>query len=225
MLILNLLRSCSTSLRMQLLPYIYSTFAQYKFEGKPPFRAMNLVEGFGFTSIPDKGKLDGTKKPYAMSVKKDIKDQYMMGDYILVAPMFTGEKSRKVFLPAGKWYDFYTGQLAGENQVIEITPGLDKIPLFVKDGGVIPMITPQLQAPTATQVLPLIVRHYGKASCSFVLYDDDGISFNFEKGASSFTTLSIVKNERGGYTGTMSEAKTDKSFGYEKKVNWLFMTQ
>ena len=81
MLILNLLRSCSTSLRMQLLPYIYSTFAQYKFEGKPPFRAMNLVEGFGFTSIPDKGKLDGTKKPYAMSVKKDIKDQYMMGDY------------------------------------------------------------------------------------------------------------------------------------------------
>ncbi len=51
------------SLRMQLLPYLYTTFAQYHFEGKPPFRAMNLVEGFGFKSIMEEGKLDATTNP------------------------------------------------------------------------------------------------------------------------------------------------------------------
>lgn len=213
------------SLRMQLLPYIYSTFAQYKFEGKPPFRAMNLVEGFGFKGTTEEGKLDGTKNPYAMSIKRDIKDQYMMGDYILVAPMFTGEKSRKVYLPAGKWYDFYTGELAGENQMIEITPGLDRIPLFVKDGAIIPMIAPQRQAPTASQVLPLIVRHYGKAPGSFVLYDDDGVSFDFEKGAYSFTKLSVTKDNDGNYGGLMSEPQSGKPFGYQTKPNWVFMTK
>ena len=213
------------SLRMQLLPYIYSSFAQYKFEGKPPFRSMNLVEGFGFKTTTAAGKLDGILNPYAMSIKKDIKDQYMMGDHILVAPMFMGEKSRKVYLPEGKWYDFYTGDVAGENQLIEITPGLDKIPLFVKDGALIPMIAPLRQAPTAVEVLPLIVRHYGKATGSIVLYDDDGVSFNYEKGSNSFTKLSVSKDENGNYLGRMADPQADKPFGYQKNVTWIFMTK
>ena len=106
-------------LRMQLLPYIYSSFAQYHFEGKPPFRAMTLVDGFNFNETENKGKLDATRNPYALSAVSEIKDQYMMGDCILVAPVFTGEKIRKVYLPAGKWYDFYTGELAGENEIIQ----------------------------------------------------------------------------------------------------------
>lgn len=213
------------SLRMQLLPYIYSSFAQYKFEGKPPFRSMNLVEGFGFKTTTAAGKLDGILNPYAMSIKKDIKDQYMMGDHILVAPMFMGEKSRKVYLPEGKWYDFYTGELAGENQLIEITPGLDKIPLFVKDGALIPMIAPLRQAPTAAAVLPLIVRHYGKATGSFILYDDDGVSFNYEKGSNSFTKLSVSKDKNGNYLGSMADPQAGKPFGYQRNVTWVFMTK
>lgn len=69
-----------------------------------------------------------------MAVNKEIKDQYMAGEYLLVAPMFTGQTSRKVVLPKGKWYDFYTGKLVGEGEVITVTPGLEKIPVFVKDG-------------------------------------------------------------------------------------------
>ena len=160
-----------------------------------------------------------------MSIKKDIKDQYMMGDHILVAPMFMGEKSRKVYLPEGKWYDFYTGELAGENQLIEITPGLDKIPLFVKDGALIPMIAPLRQAPTAAEVLPLIVRHYGKATGSFILYDDDGVSFNYEKGSYSFTKLSVSKDKNGNYLGSMADPQAGKPFGYQKNVTWIFMTK
>ena len=87
------------------------------------------------------------------------------------------------------------------------------------------MIAPQRQAPTASQVLPLIVRHYGKAAGSFVLYDDDGISFNFEKGACSFTKLSVANDGKGNYVGTMGGPQNGKPFGYETKVNWVFMTR
>lgn len=212
------------NLRMQLLPYLYSTFAQYHFEGKPPFRAMNLVEGFGFKPTALAGTLDATANPYAMSVRKDIKDQYMMGDYLLVAPMFTGEKSRNIYLPAGKWYDFYTGKLAGENEMITINPPLDKIPLFVKDGGVIPMVPTHRQAPKKGDLLPLEVRHYGTIPGSFTLYDDDGVSFNYEKGTYSFTKLAVIKDSNGSLKGQEIVVNNDKPFGYSKVVKWTLMS-
>ena len=68
----------------------------------------------------------------------------MTGEYLLVAPLFTGQTSRKVVLPKGKWYDFYTGKYAGEGEVITVTPGLARIPVYVKDGGIIPMMPPVL---------------------------------------------------------------------------------
>lgn len=212
------------NLRMQLLPYLYTTFAQYHFEGKPPFRAMNLVEGFGFKSSSIEGKLDATDNPYAMSIKKDIKDQYMMGDYLIVAPMFEGEKSRQVYLPQGKWYDFYTGELVGENQAITVSPALDKIPLFVKDGGIIPMVAAHRQAPKVGAILPLEVRHYGTVASSFNLYDDDGTSFDYEKGAYSFTILTVTKDSNGQLKGEAPHIAEGKPFGYAKEVKWVFMT-
>ncbi|MEZ4902119.1 MAG: glycoside hydrolase family 31 protein [Spirosomataceae bacterium] len=171
------------------------------------------------------GQLDATANPYGLSIKKDIKDQYMMGDYILVAPMFAGEKSREVFLPQGKWYDFYTGDLVGENQAITITPSLDKIPLFVKNGGIIPMVVPHLHAPKAGEIYPLEIRHYGDALGSFELYDDDGVSFDFEKGHYSLTRLSVTKNAGGQLKGEEIMPTTGKPFGYSKNAKWVFMTQ
>lgn len=56
----------------------------------------------------------------------------MVGEYLLVAPLFTGETERRVILPKGKWYDFYTGKLAGEGEIITVSPGLDRIPVYVK---------------------------------------------------------------------------------------------
>jgi alpha-D-xyloside xylohydrolase len=194
------------NLRMQLMPYLYSTFAQYRFEGKPPFRAMSLAEG-------------------AADLKNGIKDQYMMGDNILVAPMFAGERSRKVYLPAGKWYDFYTGELAGENEAIDVTPGLDKIPLFVKDGGIIPMMPAQRQAPLPTQKVQLIIRHYGKANGSFTLYDDDGVSFDYEKDECSFVALAVKSNRNGNLAGSITSPQPGKPYGYTRDENWVFMTK
>lgn len=66
----------------------------------------------------------------------------MVGDNLLIAPLVAKETKSEVILPLGKLYDFYTGKLAGEGQMIEVSPGLDHIPVFVHDGGIIPMATP-----------------------------------------------------------------------------------
>ena len=147
-----------------------------------------------------------------------------MGDFMLVAPMFTGETSRKVILPAGKWYDFYNGKYVGENEIISVEPGLDKIPLFVKDGGIIPMTQPRRQAPKSGQKIDLEIRHYGSASGSYDLYDDDGESFNFEKGDYSRTTIKVSRDKKGRLAGSISRPEKGKPYGYNKEVKWVFMT-
>lgn len=210
-------------LRMQLLPYIYTAFAQYYFEGKPPVRAMYLVDDFSLTTATDAGKLDSTTNPYAMAAKQGIKDQFMLGDSLLVAPMFAGEKTRKVFLPAGKWYDFYSGKYAGAGEVIEITPGLDRIPLYVRDGGIIPMIPAAMRAPRNSDVLPLEVRHYGSAEGSFNLYDDDGETFKYEKGEFTWTALRVKKDEKGSLKGE-TQLPQDRTSLHYRDFKWVFMT-
>jgi alpha-glucosidase (family GH31 glycosyl hydrolase) len=206
-------------LRMQLLPYLYTTFAQYHFEGKPPVRAMNLVEGFAFEEKTMEGKLNSTDNPYAQAVKQDMKDQYMLGDYLLVAPMFAGEKNRKVVLPTGKWYDFYTGKLVGEGETIEIQNDMDKIPLYVKDGGIIPMIPPVLHTPRKNERHPLTIRHYGKKAGIFNLYDDDGETFDYERQQYSWSALRVTNN--GKLTGLVTAGS---EFRYDNP-QWVFMTE
>ncbi|WP_226940438.1 MULTISPECIES: TIM-barrel domain-containing protein [unclassified Imperialibacter] len=207
-------------LRMQLLPYIYSTFADYYFNGTPPVRPMQLVEGFGAKEEVKAGQLDDTANPYNLAIRKDIKDQFMFGDNLLVAPVFTGETSRTVILPQGKWYNFYTGDYAGENEVIEIRTALATIPLFVKDGGIIPMIQSRLHAPKPGEQLALQVRYYGKAPGAFLLYDDDGETFNYEKGDYSLTELKADPEK-----GQMGSEKRIEGnvFGYGS-INWQLMT-
>ena len=199
-------------LRMQMMPYWYSEFAKYHFQGIPPFRAMNLEPGFGGVEIPEKTKkkqVNLEENPYEDLAAKEIKDQYMAGENVLVAPMFTGQTSRKVILPKGKWYDFYTGKLAGDGEVITVTPGLDKIPVYVKDGGIIPMMPVMLHAPKAGQKVDIEVRYYGDKPGSYKLYDDDGETFDYEKGEYSFRDIKVEKIN-GKIVGSISDAVAGK---------------
>lgn len=167
-------------LRMQLIPYLYTAFADYTFKGTPPVRAMNLEEGYNMDEKMLQVSFDATNNPYALAIKKEVKDQFMVGNSLLVAPLFEGEKERKVILPKGKWYDFYTGEFAGEGEIISVSPGLDKIPVYVKDGGIVPMFPPIRQI--ENKQYPLEVCHYGNAPGIYDLYDDDGETFNYQKG-------------------------------------------
>jgi alpha-D-xyloside xylohydrolase len=211
-------------LRMQMMPYWYSEFAKYRFEGTPPFRAMNLEPGFNVKVTEEIVSQNLEDNPYLEAVNREVKDQYMAGEYLLVAPMFVGQESRKVILPKGNWYDFYTGEYAGNGEVITVKPGLEKIPVYVKDGGIIPMMAPLLHAPKANDIVDLEVRHYGTKPNSYLLYDDDGETFDYEKGAYSWRTLTVKTDKKNGLIGEISKAEKNKpnTIG---KVTWRFMTK
>src|SRR5688500_10178805 len=108
---------------------------------------MSLEEGFKQEVRNETGSANLEENPYAEATSKEIKDQYMAGEFLLVAPMFTGQKTRKVVLPKGNWYDFYTGDYAGNGEVLTITAGLNKIPVYVKEGAIIPLMPARLHAP------------------------------------------------------------------------------
>jgi alpha-glucosidase (family GH31 glycosyl hydrolase) len=210
-------------LRMRMMPYWYSTFAKYHYEGTPPFRGMNLEEGFGTALKKEKTATNLEENPYEEATTQEVKDQYMAGEYLLVAPLFTGQTTRKVILPKGKWYDFYSGRYVGDGEVITVTPGLSKIPVFVKDGGIIPMMPPLLHAPKPTEKVDLEIRYYGKKQTAVSrLYDDDGETFDYENNQYSWRELK-VESRKGVLRGSISSPAKDKpnTIG---KVTWLFMT-
>jgi len=210
-------------LRMRMMPYWYSEFAKYHFEGTPPFRAMALEEGFKQEIKKEEGNANLEENPYAEAAGKEIKDQYMAGEYLLVAPVFTGQTSRKVILPRGKWYDFYTGAYVGDGEIITVTPGLDKIPVYVKNGGIIPMMPASLHSPKAGEKIDLEIRFYGEKPGQYLLYDDDGETFNYEKGEYSFREIKVEKDKNGKWKGTISAPEKNKpnSIG---DISWKFMS-
>ena len=211
-------------LRISLLPYIYTTFARYHYEGTPPIRPMVLEPGYNDKQAVIAGKLDDAKNPYAMAIRKDISDQFMFGECLLVAPIFVGQKSRQVILPTGKWYDFYTGDYAGGGEVITVTPPLNRIPLYVKNGGCIPMIEPVGRISKMKGNVELTVRHYGEKASKTMFYDDDGETFDYEKGEYVWLELAAAKNASGKLAGSAKQ----KSGSYKSRynpINWMFMTK
>ena len=210
------------NLRMQLIPYLYTSYADYAFDGTPPVRAMNLEEGFTPQNIIIEGQLSSTENPYATALKREVKDQFMVGESMLVAPLFTGQQTRKVILPQGKWYDFYTGKFAGEGEVITVTPGLDIIPVYVKDGGIIPMMPAVTKI--STEKLPVEIRVYGQKESSYNLYDDDGVSFDYENGKFVRVVLKVSKDKSGKLKGAVSIPKGASLWSYNE-FKWNFMTK
>ncbi len=206
-------------LRMSLLPYIYSTFAKYHFEGIPPFRAMAMEEGFKDIGKASSSEISSDENPYAIAVKKEIKDQYMMGESMLVAPLFKWNTKRDVLLPQGNWYDFYTGKFVGNGEIVQIDAGLDKIPLFVKDGAIIPMMPAIRQTSEWKEDMPLEIRVFGEKDGDFELYDDDGLTFDYQKGEFTIKKLKVLNGE-----GSIENMKVDGSWTYGD-VSWNFMTK
>ena len=167
--------------RRQLLPYLYHAFYVYHKEGIPPFRP--LVMDWSACSgrkIAGSDTLDDTENPYEMSRLADVVDQYIIGDCLMAAPMFPGRTQREVLMPPGCWFDYYTGEKMPSGRVL-YTCTLERTPLFVKDGGMIPLIN---------EDGALHIRCYGEKG-SRDLYDDDGESYLYEKGIYAMLRLSF----------------------------------
>jgi alpha-D-xyloside xylohydrolase len=115
---------------------------------------------------------------------RDIGDEFMFGPALLVSPVtLEGATSRYVYLPpAASWYDFWTGEkLAGDQRILSPAP-IERIPLYVRAGSILPM-GPEIEYATQKPVSPIELRIYPGADGNFELYSDEGDSYNYEKGA------------------------------------------
>ncbi len=188
-------------LRMRLLPYLYTAFSEYQRFGIPPIRAMILEEGFeGVAEQVIEGKLDSETNPYAMGQRVEKTDQYMFGRSILVAPFYEDQAlKREVHLPKGNWYDFYSGEYVGNGQVISVTADKlgNRIPLFVRDGAVVPMLSHSVNQADQAVGQALEVRWYGTKAGVFELYEDDASTFDYERGEYRLRRLSVERGESG----------------------------
>jgi alpha-D-xyloside xylohydrolase len=175
-------------LRYTLMPYLYSLGKQTHDTGAPFMRAL-------FMDFPNDPKV------------ANLGDEYMFGPAFLVAPVTDqGVDTRQVYLPAGMdWYNFWTQERVAGGQTITVKAPIDVIPLFVRAGSIIPM---GVDIPsTATAQALKEVRVYPGRDAEFVLYDDDGVSNDYEKGAGRVTRLKWDERAR---QLTATGAKPDK---------------
>jgi alpha-D-xyloside xylohydrolase len=157
-------------LRYQLMPYLYALGHGTYETGAPFMRAL-------FMDFPG----DATAAT--------LNDEYMFGPAFLVAPVTEqGATSRKVYLPAGSdWYDWWTNHKVAGGQWIEAAAPIDRIPLFVRAGSIVPLGAPIQN--TATKQALSEIRVFPGRNASFTLYDDDGVTNAYRKGGGKSATL------------------------------------
>ena len=176
-------------LRESLVPYLYASFAQYNLDGIPPVRPMCLVDGGQET------------------------DQYMIGDNMLFAPMFSGEKSRKVRFPKGKWYEYATNKYVGSLNQLVITPKLNEIPLYVRGGTFVQTNEKSARADSKGRYG---INCYGDGPYEGTIYEDDGSSFDYEKGDFFFGT--VVASEKTKVVTRLAGKRTEMKRSWDLRI-------
>ncbi|EOL43605.1 TIM-barrel domain-containing protein [Enterococcus caccae] len=188
-------------LKSMMMPYNYS-IAHEAVDGLPMVRAMSL-------EFPNE----------SAAYTKDSQYQYMWGPNLLVAPIYNGNKDAEgksvrdgIYLPDEKqvWVDLFTGEKYQGGRVLNgMKTPLWKVPVFVKDGGIIPMTNPN-NNPTEIKRDQRTFLIYPNGPTSFEMYEDDGISTSYESGQSATTKISSQgpkSNEKGELTVTIEPTK------------------
>jgi alpha-glucosidase len=119
-----------------------------------------------------------------------FQNQYMFGPAILVCPTESTRDILKVFLPEGEWYSVYNGHKYTGNQEVFIECPIHRLPVFVKGGSVLPMKKPGINTKEHTDTLILHV-YNGSSASSFDYYEDDGETFDYQKGNYSRRKISF----------------------------------
>ena len=181
-------------LRYKLLPYNYTLSWEAREYGLPMMRALWLHH-------PKDQNAHG------------IGDQYLWGRDILVAPVYKmGASSRSIYLPAGTWYDWWTGEQVNGGKSIERKVDLDTLPLYVRAGAIIPM-DPVRQFVSEPVTEPTVIRIHPGANGDFTLYEDEGDNLNHVSGAHAQIRFRWTDSEQtltiddriGSYPGLVNE--------------------
>ena len=182
-------------LRYRLLPYIYSLAGSTYFDDYTPMRA--LIMDFG-----------------ADEKVKNIGDEYMFGNSLLINPVYTYKaRERDVYLPGtAGWYDLYSGKYYEGGQQIKAAAPYERMPIFVKAGSILPM-GPDLQYTDEKPADTVTLFVYMGADADFVLYEDEGSNYNYEKGAYSQVPIHydagkrslVIGDRKGSFKGMLKK--------------------
>jgi len=157
-------------LRYQLLSYNYTLAWEARTTGMPMMRSMWL-------HYPKDKQARG------------IGDQYLWGRDLLIAPVYKkGATTRNVYLPAGKWYDWWTGKLETGGGSVQRAVDLATMPIYVRAGAIVP-VDPIRQYTGQKIEEPTTLKIYRGTNGNYTLYDDDGISLSYLKGDSVQTLI------------------------------------
>ncbi len=162
------------NLRYQLLPYFYTLFWEAAMTGAPILRPLL----YHFPNDP---------KTYALY------DQVLLGSSLMAAPIYRpGIEHRAVYLPAGTWYDWWTGEsYTGPTNILAYAP-LERMPLYVRAGAIIPM-QPVMQYVDERPLDQLRLRIWAGTG-ELTLYEDDGRSFEYRHGAWAIAKYRVSTN-------------------------------
>lgn len=182
-------------LRYRLMPYLYTL------AGKSYFDDYTIMRGLVMDFNSD-------------SRVHNIADQYMFGPSLLINPVTVYEaRSRKVYLPATTgWYDLYTGQYFEGGQTITAEAPLERMPVFVKEGSILP-VGPEILYSTEKPADPVTLYIYIGANSSFELYEDENVNYHYEQGQHSVIPLQYdedlhtltVGDRKGSFTGMLEK--------------------
>lgn len=160
-------------LRYNLIPYIYTYCRMATDQALPIVRPLYL-------------EYPSLSKAY------NYPGEYLFGEQFLVAPVTDSLGVKEVYLPPGEWIDYFTGQkYAGDKTIKEKYP-LDRMPLFIKAGSIIPM-QPDMAYSDEKPLETLVLDVYAGDKGSFSLYEDDGNSMDYKTGKSAWTQLAFTK--------------------------------
>ena len=182
----------SYRLRAQIMPYVYTSVRTTHETMLPLNRAMYI---------------DYSDREEAFANPQ----QFMFGDLLLAAPITSPGQgddkraSQKVWFPEGDvWYDLFTHARHEGGTTEQVEKPLDEFPLFVKGGYLLPM-QPYTQRPASEPLTQLILRAYPAEAGftgTFTLYEDDGLSLDYEAGAYAKTDLTYARTDEGGVLTT-----------------------
>jgi alpha-glucosidase len=163
----------SIELRYQLMPFLYTEFYKTSITGVPIIRPLVM-------EFPE------DKTTY------HIDTQFMVGDDLLISPVLEEvSTSRWMYLPSGEWYDFWTHKEIDGGRWLSAPAPIDKVPIFVRAGAVIPM-QQVVQYTDQEPIDPLTYEIFPSTQAKGLLYEDDGISFNYQKGISRTVGIKVA---------------------------------
>jgi len=125
----------------------------------------------------------------------NIGDQFMFGPSLMVSPVYEYKAlKRQVYLPSSSnWYDLSTGKFYTGGQTVQADAPISKIPVFVKEGSIIP-VGPDIQYAVEKPAGAITLYVYTGQNGSFDLYEDENVNYNYEKGL--YATITVSYNDR-----------------------------